>query len=361
MTGKVIVAMSGGVDSSVSAFLLRKHGFQVEGLFMKNWEEDDDEEYCTAAVDLADAKKVCRQLDIPLHTVNFSSEYWNRVFDCFLSEYQAGRTPNPDIICNREIKFSVFLDHALGLGAEHIATGHYARCESDGSSICLKKGRDTGKDQSYFLHTLTREQLASTLFPLGEIKKSEVRSIARQENFDVHDKKDSTGICFIGERKFKDFLQNYIPAEAGDIVTLNGECVGRHDGVIFYTIGQRQGLKIGGKRSFPEEPWYVVDKDMEKNQLLVAQGHEHSALFHSTVTTRDIHWIADQPPRDMENMKAKIRYRQADQACAIKHVENGGYEVIFDTPQRAVTPGQSVVFYQQDICLGGGIIEQRAV
>ena len=360
MSGKVIVAMSGGVDSSVSAFLLHKRGFQVEGLFMKNWEEDDDARYCSASIDLADAKKVCQQLNIPLHTINFSDEYWDHVFDYFLREYQAGRTPNPDIVCNKEIKFRAFLDHALNLGAEYIATGHYARREINGTSVYLKKGLDTNKDQSYFLHTLNRHQLVNTLFPLGEIKKSEVRAIARRENFNVHDKKDSTGICFIGERKFKNFLKNYLPAKEGDIVTLNGECIGKHEGVAFYTIGQRQGLNIGGKRGFPERPWYVADKDLEKNQLIVVQGSEHKALFHSTITTSDIHWIDGMTPPDLENIKVKIRYRQPDQACVIRCTTTTGYKITFRAPQRAVTPGQSVVLYRQDVCLGGGIIETRA-
>ncbi len=360
MTGKVIVAMSGGVDSSVAAFLLHKRGLQVEGLFMKNWEEDDDARYCSAAVDLADAQKVCQQLDIPLHTVNFSSEYWDHVFDHFLREYRAGRTPNPDIVCNKEIKFRAFLDHALGLGAKYIATGHYARCEADQTSIYLKKGLDANKDQSYFLHTLNKHQLANTLFPLGEMKKSEVRAIAGRENFSVHDKKDSTGICFIGERKFKDFLKNHLPAKQGDIVTPNGERIGRHDGVAFYTIGQRQGLNIGGKRDFPESAWYVADKDPAKNRLIVVQGNEHEALFHSTVTTSDLYWIDGRPPPNLENIKAKIRYRQPDQACMIRPTENAGYKITFTVPQRAVTPGQSVVLYRRDVCLGGGIIEERA-
>ena len=361
MDTKVIVGMSGGVDSSIAAYLLHKQGFQVEGLFMKNWEEDDDEEYCSAAVDLADAQKVCKQLNIPLHIVNFSSEYWDRVFEYFLREYQAGRTPNPDIICNKEIKFRAFLDYALSLNADYIATGHYAQCVIDGPSISLKKGRDENKDQSYFLHTLNKDQLAKTLFPLGEIEKSAVRSMAKQENFDVHDKKDSTGICFIGERKFKDFLKNYIPAQPGEIVTLNGEHVGEHEGAMFYTIGQRQGLGIGGKQNASEEPWYVVDKDINLNQLFVAQGHEHTGLFHSTIITRNVHWIAGTPPSNAADIKAKIRYRQTNQTCAIRPSKDAGYEISFATPQWAVTPGQSVVFYQQDTCLGGGIIEERRV
>ncbi len=359
MVAKIIVGMSGGVDSSVAAYLLCKQGFQVEGLFMKNWEEDDDKEYCSAAVDLADAQNVCDQLNIPLHTVNFSSEYWDRVFEYFIEEYQAGRTPNPDIICNKEIKFRAFLDYAIALNCDYIATGHYARCETDKSSTNLKKGNDANKDQSYFLHTLSANQLEKALFPLGEMPKSDVRAIAKAENFAVHDKKDSTGICFIGERKFKDFLKKYIPAQPGDIVTLKGEAIGSHEGVMFYTMGQRQGLGIGGQRNLPEDPWYVVDKDITTNQLFVAQGHDHSALFHSTILTQEIHWIAGSPPSDAQNIKAKIRYRQADQPCVINAITDTNYEISFVNPQWAVTPGQSVVFYQQDTCLGGGIIEAR--
>ncbi len=361
MAAKIIVGMSGGVDSSVAAYLLCKQGFQVEGLFMKNWEEDDDEEYCSAAIDLADAQKICEQLNIHLHTVNFSSEYWDRVFEYFLKEYQAGRTPNPDIICNKEIKFRAFLDYALNLHTDYIATGHYARCKIDGSSVYLKKGRDVNKDQSYFLHTLDREQLTKVLFPLGEMQKSEVRAIAKAENFDVYDKKDSTGICFIGERKFKDFLKNYIPAQAGDIVKLGGEPIGTHEGAIYYTIGQRQGLGIGGQHNLSEEPWYVVDKDVNTNQLFVVQGHENAALFHSRIIVQNIHWIAGHPPSNSENIKAKIRYRQPDQPCVIRDITDTYYEISFDTPQWAITPGQSVVFYQNNTCLGGAIIEERRV
>ncbi len=361
MSGKVIVGMSGGVDSSVAAYLLCKQGFHVEGLFMKNWEEDDDEKYCSAAIDLEDAQKVCLQLNIPLHTVNFSDEYWDCVFAYFLKEYQAGRTPNPDVICNKEIKFRAFLDYALNLDADYIATGHYARCKIEGSSVYLKKSYDVNKDQSYFLHTLNQEQLAKAFFPLGETEKSTVRLIAKKKKFDVHDKKDSTGICFIGERKFKDFLKNYIPAKPGDIVTLTGEHIGKHEGVTFYTIGQRQGLGIGGQRNLPQEPWYVVDKDIDKNQLLVAQGHQHTTLFHSTIMARDVHWIAGHQPTNQENLKAKIRYRQPEQNCVIREATEIGYEISFDTPQWGITPGQSVVFYQQDTCLGGGIIEKWQV
>ena len=358
---KVMVGMSGGVDSSVAAWLLCKQGFEVEGLFMKNWEEDDDEEYCAATVDLADAQQVCRQLDIPLRTVNFSSEYWDRVFSCFLEEYRAGRTPNPDVVCNREIKFRAFLDYALDLDTDYIATGHYVRCETGPSSVCLKKARDSDKDQSYFLHTLDRGQLEKSLFPLGEVEKSQVRAIAREQNFRVHDKKDSTGICFIGERKFRDFLKDYIPARPGPIMTTEGDCVGEHEGVMFYTIGQRQGLGIGGQASLPEGPWYVVDKDVRTNCLFVAQSQQHAALFHSTILTQAIHWVAGQPPAATKDLSAKIRYRQPDQACSIHPCRGTGYEISFTEPQWAVTPGQSVVFYEQDTCLGGGIIQARKI
>ena len=356
---KVIVGMSGGVDSSVAAWLLRDQGFEVEGLFMKNWEEDDSEEYCSAAVDLEDAQQVCTKLGIQLHTVNFSSEYWDRVFSNFLKEYQAGRTPNPDVVCNREIKFRAFLDYALNLDADYIATGHYVRCEVSPSSACLRKARDTNKDQSYFLHTLEQKQLQNALFPLGDMEKSEVRDVAKVQAFDVHDKKDSTGICFIGERKFGDFLKHYLPCEPGPILSTEGDCLGEHEGVIFYTIGQRQGLGIGGQARLPEGPWYVVDKDIQSNSLLVAQGQQHPSLYHSTVLAQAIHWISGEPPSDMGNLSAKIRYRQSDQACAIRQYSDAGYEVSFAEPQWAVAPGQSVVFYKQDQCLGGGIIEGR--
>ncbi len=361
MTAKIIVGMSGGVDSSVAAYLLCKQGFHVEGLFMKNWEEDDDEEYCAAAVDLADAQQVCEQLNIPLHTVNFSSEYWDRVFEYFIKEYQAGRTPNPDIICNKEIKFRAFLDYALNLDATSIATGHYANCIKDNSLVLLTKGKDQDKDQSYFLHTLDQDQLSKSMFPLGNITKAQVRKIAKENNFNVHDKKDSTGICFIGERKFKDFLRNYIPVKPGNIVTLEGEIIGNHEGIMYYTIGQRQGLGIGGQQHFSEEPWYVADKKLATNELVVVQGHDNTALFHSKITTQQIHWITDNSPIKTVNITAKIRYRQHDQPCSIHCVTDNHYEIVFDMPQWAITPGQSVVFYNKDICLGGAIIETRIV
>ena len=265
MTHKIIVGMSGGVDSSVAAYLLQKQVFKVEGLFMKNWEEDDDKEYCSASVDLKDAQSICDQIDIPLHTVNFSSEYWDRVFEYFLTEYRSGRTPNPDIICNKEIKFNAFLEHAVNLDADYIATGHYANCDITDKDAFLYKGLDANKDQSYFLHTLDQQQLSKSIFPIGKMDKTEVRKIAKSKKFDTFDKKDSTGICFIGERKFRDFLQNYIPSQPGDIKTLDDKIIGQHEGVMFYTIGQRQGLGIGGQREHSEEPWYVTEKNINSN------------------------------------------------------------------------------------------------
>jgi tRNA-specific 2-thiouridylase len=355
-TSKVIVGMSGGVDSSVSALLLQQQGYAVEGLFMKNWDEDDGTEYCTAKDDLIDAQAVCEKLGIHLHTANFAAEYWDNVFEHFLSEYQAGRTPNPDILCNREIKFKAFLDYALTLGAEYIATGHYTRKIGEGASTQLVKGLDQNKDQSYFLHAVGSEQISRSLFPIGNMEKPHVRKLAEEHGLVTHNKKDSTGICFIGERRFKDFLEQYLPAKPGSIEDVDGNHMGQHTGLMYHTIGQRQGLGIGGIKGASEEPWYVVDKDIAGNVLTIAQGSNHSRLFHTGLTASDIHWIAGIEPDMPYSCKAKTRYRQADQSCSIEK-DSEGYRVIFDEPQRAITPGQSVVFYREDVCLGGGVIE----
>ena len=356
---KVIVGMSGGVDSSVSALLLQQQGYRVEGLFMKNWEEDDGTEYCTAKADFADAQAVCDRLGVKLHGANFAAEYWDSVFEHFLREYRAGRTPNPDILCNREIKFKAFLDYATHLGADLIATGHYVRRDEQGGYTRLLKGLDSNKDQSYFLHQVAHEQLAKTLFPVGELPKSSVRAIAEQAGLATARKKDSTGICFIGERRFRDFLQTYLPANPGSIESVEGTTLGRHQGLMYHTIGQRQGLGIGGLADHEEAPWYVVGKDLARNVLLVAQGNEHPALFRVKLVTEPIFWIKGTAPDLPIRCSAKIRYRQADQHCTVVPIPNspeGCVQVVFDAPQRAVTPGQSVVFYQDDECLGGGII-----
>ncbi|RMF13320.1 MAG: tRNA 2-thiouridine(34) synthase MnmA [Gammaproteobacteria bacterium] len=356
---KVIVGMSGGVDSSVSALLLKEQGYQVEGLFMKNWDEDDGTDYCTAMEDLADARKVAEALDIPLHTASFSAEYWDRVFEHFLAEYKAGRTPNPDILCNKEIKFKAFLDYALTLGADYIATGHYAQRLGSGEATWLIKGADPGKEQTYFLHAVPARALARTLFPVGGMHKTDVRAIAERFDLATARKKDSTGICFIGERKFTEFLKTYLPAQPGDIVTETGQVIGRHNGLMYHTIGQRQGLGIGGLKDFPEAPWYVAEKDLENNRLVVVQGSDHPLLYRQTLTVSHIDWINGEPETFPLDLMAKIRYRQADQPCRVTRIEDG-YEIRFDQPQRAVTPGQSLVLYDGIRCLGGGVIE-RAV
>lgn len=354
---RIIVGMSGGVDSSVSALLLQQQGYQVEGLFMKNWDEDDGTEYCTAKDDLADAQRVSDTLGIKLHTANFAAEYWDNVFEHFLEEYRAGRTPNPDILCNREIKFRAFLDYALMLGADGIATGHYVRARYQDGAATLLKGLDGNKDQSYFLHAVGGTDIARCLFPVGELEKAEVRELAKDHDLITHNKKDSTGICFIGERRFKDFLQTYLPAQPGDIETLEGEVIGTHSGLMYHTIGQRQGLGIGGLPGAGDEPWYVVEKDLNRNVLKVAQGSQHPALFHQALRCSDIHWIAGQPPELPLQCHAKIRYRQSDQAATLVKDEQGLWRVDFKEAQRAVSPGQSIVFYQGEICLGGAVIE----
>jgi len=354
---RVIVGLSGGVDSAVAALLLKEQGYQVEGLFMKNWIEDDTETFCSASIDVKDAKAVCEKLDIPLHTVNFSDEYWNDVFEHCLTEYRLGRTPNPDILCNREIKFKAFLNHALKLGADYIATGHYAKkINKDEANYELHKAKDTQKDQSYFLFTLDQFALSKALFPISDIDKSLVRKRAYDAGFQNYDKKDSTGICFIGERKFRSFLKQYIPAQPGSIETAEGKIVGRHEGLMFYTLGQRQGLGIGGQALGNGMPWYVVNKDLERNVLIVGQGIDHPLLYSETLTANQLHWITAAPSSTEFSCTAKIRYRQSDQACAVSLKEDGSCFVAFDKAQRAITPGQSIVFYQNQTCLGGGII-----
>lgn len=359
---KVIVGMSGGVDSSVSAYLLQQQGYQVAGLFMKNWEEDDNEEYCSAATDLADAQAVCDKLGIKLYTVNFAAEYWDNVFELFLQEYKAGRTPNPDILCNKEIKFKAFLEFAAeDLGADYIATGHYVRRHDVNGVAQLLRGVDDNKDQSYFLYTLSHQQISQSLFPIGELEKPEVRRIAARLDLVTAKKKDSTGICFIGERKFRDFLGRYLPAQPGKIITVDGDVIGDHQGLMYHTLGQRKGLGIGGTKNGSESPWYVVDKKLSTNQLIVAQGHDHPQLFSTGLIAQQLHWVDRIPLTTPFCCTVKTRYRQADIGCVVTPVDNNRIQVHFDQPVAAITPGQSAVFYQGKVCLGGGIIEQRII
>jgi tRNA-specific 2-thiouridylase len=362
----VVVGMSGGVDSSVAAMLLKEQGWRVIGLFMKNWEDDDDDEYCSSRQDLIDVAAVCDVIGIELEVVNFSTQYKERVFAEFLREYQAGRTPNPDVLCNAEIKFKCFLDHALALGAERIATGHYAQVREFMGRFQLLKAEDGIKDQSYFLYRLNQTQLAKTLFPVGNLYKREVRRLARDAGLPNSAKKDSTGICFIGERPFREFLSRYLPNEPGEIHTLEGRVIGGHDGLMHHTLGQRKGLKVGGVKGNADdagdhEAWYVAAKDRDKNVIYVVQGHDHPALFRERVRASQLSWIKGDAPEDRPHTHwvytAKTRYRQPDAPCEVESVDDAHCEIAFAEPQWAVTPGQSVVLYESRVCLGGGIID----
>lgn len=358
---RVILGLSGGVDSAVAAILLQSEGADVHALHMTNWEDDDG--YCTAADDLQDARVICEQLGITLHHVNFAREYRAQVFDNFLDEYRAGRTPNPDVLCNREIKFGVFRDYAKRLGGDFIATGHYARTRQVDGETILQKAKDLTKDQSYFLHAVSADALAETIFPLGEILKADVRAIARDHALEVHNKKDSTGICFIGERPFREFLSTYLPVNPGPIRTPEGKMVGEHDGLMYYTLGQRQGLGIGGRQDSGDEPWFVAAKDLESNALIVVQG-EHPLRYSISLQASQVSWINDEPRAlaDGGTMRcaAKIRYRQADQGCSVTLGGDGGLAVSFDEPQAAVAPGQFAVFYAGERCLGGAVIDSAS-
>ena len=355
---RIVVGLSGGVDSSVAALLLKRAGYDVTGLFMKNWEDDDDDEYCSTRQDLIDVASVADVLGIELDVVNFAAEYRERVFAEFLREYAAGRTPNPDVLCNAEIKFKAFLDHAMKLGAEHIATGHYARVQQAGTRFELLRGLDPSKDQSYFLHRLNQSQLARTLFPIGHLRKTEVRRIAAELGLPNAKKKDSTGICFIGERPFREFLNRYLPTAPGPILTDDGRRIGEHVGLAFYTLGQRKGIGVGGQKAGSGEAWYVARKDMAANALYVVQGHDHPWLLADGLDAADAHWIAGRPPEGDAPLGAKTRYRQSDAPCRLRAdaAAPGRFALSFDAPQWAVTPGQSAVLYRGEVCLGGGVI-----
>jgi tRNA-specific 2-thiouridylase len=353
----VIIGISGGVDSAVAAKLLLEQGYQVQGLHMTNWDEDDD--YCVAAQDYQDARAVCTDIGIPLHHVNFAKEYREKVFADFLDEYRRGRTPNPDVACNRYIKFGDFLDYALRLGADCIATGHYARVAEQDGLFKLLKGTDLNKDQSYFLHAIRPEVLPQIMFPLGELSKPEVRALANERGLPNYARRDSTGICFIGERPFREFLQGYLPAQPGDMETPDGQHIGQHGGLMYYTLGQREGLGIGGVKGYPEAPWYVGAKDMERNVLVVTQGREDPLLWSAAMATEAVHWLsglADAAPGEHFECMVKTRYRQDDVPCSVEMNAQGGAQVSFHNPVWAVTPGQYAVFYQGDVCLGGGVI-----
>lgn len=351
---RVVVGMSGGVDSSVTALLLKEQGYDVIGIFMKNWDDTDEFGVCTATEDYEDVIRVCNQIDIPYYAVNFEEKYWNSVFTYFLDEYKAGRTPNPDVMCNKEIKFKAFLDHALSLGADYVATGHYAQIIEKEGRHYLLRGKDQSKDQSYFLNQLTEDVLKKVMFPLGSMEKSEVREIAKKHDLATAMKKDSTGICFIGNRDFKDFISEYIPAQPGEMKTLDGKTVGSHDGLMYYTIGQRQGLGIGG----PGGPWFVVGKNIEENILFVEQGSNHDSLFSDGIIASKVNWIHEDIVKRSFTCTAKFRYRQKDNKVTVTLLEDGNVRVDFIEPIKAITPGQAVVFYDEEVCLGGGTIDK---
>lgn len=351
---RVVVGMSGGVDSSVTAHLLKQEGYEVVGIFMKNWDDTDEFGMCTATEDYNDVIRVCNQIGIPYFAVNFEKEYWDKVFTYFLNEYKAGRTPNPDVICNKEIKFKAFLEHAMAVGADYVATGHYAKVTRTNGEVKLLRGQDRNKDQTYFLNALSQDQLQKVMFPLGEIEKPRVREIAHEAGLATAAKKDSTGICFIGERNFKEFLSQYLPAQKGNMETVDGEIKGTHDGLMYYTFGQRQGLGIGGAG----EPWFVLDKDLERNVLIVGQGYHHPLLYSEALKAVDVNWISGRAPAAPMECTAKFRYRQEDHQVTVIPLPDGSLDVVFAEPERAVTPGQYVVFYEGEECLGGGTIDE---
>lgn len=350
---RVVVGMSGGVDSSVAALLLKQQGYDVVGIFMKNWDDTDENGVCTATEDYEDVMKVCEQIGIPYYAVNFEKQYWDKVFTYFLDEYRAGRTPNPDVMCNKEIKFKAFLEHAVNLGADYLATGHYAQVEFRDGEYKMLRGVDENKDQTYFLNQLTQKQLEKVMFPLGHLPKAKVREIAAEAGLATAAKKDSTGICFIGERNFKEFLSNYLPAQPGNMETLDGEVKGKHDGLMYYTIGQRHGLGIGGSG----DPWFVAGKDLKRNVLYVCQGFHHEKLYSTSLKAVNVSWVTDKPVEGEFACTAKFRYRQKDVGVTVKVIGQESVEVVFDEPTRAITPGQAVVFYKGDECLGGGTID----
>ncbi|CAM3551329.1 MULTISPECIES: tRNA 2-thiouridine(34) synthase MnmA [Brevibacillus] len=355
---RVVVGMSGGVDSSVTAYLLKQQGYDVIGIFMKNWDDTDEFGHCTAEDDFQDVRRVCEQIDIPYYTVNFEKEYMDKVFQYFLDEYKRGRTPNPDVMCNREIKFGELLAKVMDLGADYIATGHYAQVKHIDGEYKLLRGVDNNKDQTYFLNVLGQEQLSKTMFPIGHMPKPQVREIAEKAGLATAKKKDSTGICFIGERNFREFLQNYLPAKKGNIETVDGLVIGHHDGLMYYTLGQRQGLGIGGGHGTSGEPWFVVDKDLERNVLIVGEGSNHPRLYSTSLMATEVNWVSHSKPQESFRCTAKFRYRQPDQGVTVNLLGDNQVEVVFDQPQKAVTPGQAVVFYDGEVCLGGGTIDK---